>query len=210
MESTFMLQRAYATLELRDVDSEKRVLTGIATTPSTDRYGDIIESDGATVSLPIPFLWQHDSMQPIGQVTAAKARKDGIEVRVDLAKVEEPGTLRDRLEEAWQSIKTGLVRGLSIGFRGLEHTYIENSYGIHFLKWEWLELSAVTIPANADASITAIKRFDGEVLRALQGNQAQQRAGVRLIHPSAEGSRKPLSRTARGAVLLNSPGGNKS
>src|SRR5690606_2093463 len=48
----------------------------------------------------------------------------------------------------------------SIGFQSVESARIEGSYGIRFLKWLWLELSAVTIPANAEATITAIKSLD--------------------------------------------------
>src|SRR5699024_2113185 len=69
----------------------------------------------------------------------------------------EPGALRDRLEEAWQSVKAGLVRGLSIGFKPLETEPIKDTMGLRFKAWEWLELSAVTIPANSEASIQTIK-----------------------------------------------------
>jgi HK97 family phage prohead protease len=136
------------------------VLEGIASTPSTDRVGDIVEPMGAVFKLPLPLLWQHDAEQPVGHVVAASPNSSGIPVRVQLVKVATPGLLRDRLDEAWQSIKSGLVRGLSIGFTPVEYSYLEDTGGIHFSKWNWLELSAVTIPANADASISTIKRYD--------------------------------------------------
>lgn len=177
-----MLKRAYSLLEIKSVDEEKRELTGIATTPTADRYGDVVESKGAQFTLPIPFLWQHNSTQPIGHVTKAKATKDGIDVTVKLVKTDEPGTLKDRLDEAWQSIKLGLVRGLSIGFTSIEHAYLEETRGIHFLKWDWLELSAVTIPANAEASIQAIKSLDTQ-LRAASGKSHRV---VTLIPASRE------------------------
>lgn len=158
-----MMKRAYSLLQVKAFDEDKRELTGIATTPSTDSYGDVVEPKGAEFDLPIPFLWQHNSSQPIGHVTKATVKNDGIEVTVKLVKTDEPGTLKNRLDEAWQSIKLGLVRGLSIGFRSIEHTFIEGTHGIHFIKWMWLELSAVTIPANSDASITAIKSIDREI-----------------------------------------------
>ena len=112
-----MLKRAYSLLEIRAVDEETRELTGIATTPTTDRYGDIVEPKGAEFTLPLPFLWQHDASQPIGHVTRAKATKEGIEVVIRLVKTDEPGSLKNRLDEAWQAIKLKLVRGLSIGFQ---------------------------------------------------------------------------------------------
>ena len=149
--------RAYSTFEVKEINEDERVIEGIATTPSTDRVGDIVEPKGAQYKLPLPLLWQHNSAEPIGHVLSAKVSKDGITVRAQFAKVAEPGRLKDRLDEAWQSVKHKLVRGLSIGFRSIEHSFMEEGNGIRFLKWDWLELSAVTIPANQEATITAIK-----------------------------------------------------
>lgn len=159
--------RAYSTLEVKALDDEKRVITGIASTPSPDRMQDVVEPKGAQFKLPIPFLWQHNHDEPIGHVTDAKVTQKGIEVSVQLTQVEEPGKLKDRLDEAWQSIKSGLVRGLSIGFSAKEFEQIPGSWGLRFLSWEWFELSAVTIPANADATITSVKSIDREQRAAL-------------------------------------------
>ncbi len=155
-----MLGRAYSRLEIKSLDEAQRVITGIATSASTDRMGDVVEPSGAKFTLPIPLLWQHDSKQPIGEVYAAKATKNGIEISARIAKTDIPGLLKDRLDLAWQSIALKLVRGLSIGFQSLEEAYDKTSGGFHFLQWEWLELSAVTIPANSDASISTIKALD--------------------------------------------------
>ncbi|MCV0161044.1 phage major capsid protein [Pseudomonas aeruginosa] len=159
--------RAYSTLEVKALDDEKRVITGIASTPSPDRMQDVVEPKGAQFKLPIPFLWQHNHDEPIGHVTEAKVTQKGIEVSVQLTQVEEPGKLKDRLDEAWQSIKSGLVRGLSIGFSAKEFEQIPGSWGLRFLSWEWFELSAVTIPANAEATITSVKSIDREQRAAL-------------------------------------------
>lgn len=156
------MDRAYSVLEIKAVDEDARVLTGIATTPSTDRMDDIVEPKGAQFTLPIPFLWQHNQAEPIGHVIAASVTAKGIEVSVQLASIDEPGKLKDRLDEAWQSIKAGLVRGLSIGFSAIESANIDGTWGRRFMKWDWLELSAVTIPANADASIQTIKSIDSK------------------------------------------------
>jgi HK97 family phage major capsid protein/HK97 family phage prohead protease len=162
-----IMNRAYSTLELKAVDDGKRTFTGIASTPSTDRMGDVVEPKGAQFKLPIPFLWQHNASDPIGWITSAKVTDKGIEVTGEVAKLEEDCELKNRLDYAWQMLKSKLVRGLSIGFNSIESARIENSYGYRFLKWEWLELSAVTIPANQDASITAIKSADMRTLAAL-------------------------------------------
>lgn len=160
------MNRAYSTLEIKSVNEETRKFSGIASTPSTDRMGDIVEPKGAQFKLPIPLLWQHNSSDPIGWVTSAKVTKDGIEVEGEVANISEDGSLKDRLKTAWQMIKGKLVRGLSIGFNSIESARIDGTYGIRFIKWEWLELSAVTIPANQEASITAIKSADSAYLAA--------------------------------------------
>lgn len=157
--------RVHSVITIKAVDDEKREFVGIASTPATDRMDDIVEPAGAQYKLPISLLWQHDRMLPVGTIVTAKATKAGIEVRGSIPKVDAPLGLAARLEEAWQSLKHELVRGLSIGFRAIEYSFMDNG-GIHFTKWEWLELSLVTIPANAEATITSIKSFDQKLLAA--------------------------------------------
>ncbi len=157
--------RVHSVVTIKAIDDEAREFVGIASTPATDRMDDIVEPSGAEYKLPLALLWQHDRMLPVGTILTAKATKAGIEVRGSIPKVDAPQGLAARLEEAWQSLKHQLVRGLSIGFRPLEYSFMDNG-GIHFTKWEWLELSLVTIPANAEATITSIKSFDREQLAA--------------------------------------------
>ena len=147
--------KAYGKFEIKEASEEQRIIKGIATTQTLARDGDIVEPSGAEFALPIPFLWQHQRDKPIGEVIAARVTDKGIEVEIQLAQINESGKLKERLDEAWHSIKSGLVKGLSIGFRGKEYAYTES--GIHFTKWDWHELSAVTVPANSEATITAIK-----------------------------------------------------
>lgn len=179
------MKRAYSLLTVKSVDEDAREIVGIATTPTADRAGDIVEPKGAQFELPIPLLWQHDSRKPIGHVTHAKVTDAGIEIRAKLLNIDEPGVLKDRLDEAWQSIKHVLVKGLSIGFQPVESARIEGSYSYRFMKWLWLELSAVTIPANGEATITQIKSIDTE-LRAATGTK--QHVVVRLDAPGASGT----------------------
>lgn len=183
------MDRAYSVITVKSIDEDQRTFTGIATTPTPDRMQDVVEPDGAQFKLPIPLLWQHDSRQPIGHVTAAKVGKDGITVTAKLVKMADPGKLKDRLDEAWQSIKSGLVRGLSIGFRGIETQDIKDTWGIRFVKWDWLELSAVTVAANADCSITAIKSIDQALLAA--SGRARGAGGRQL--PGASGLKHAAS-----------------
>ena len=161
-----MKNKAYSFFEIKSVKAAdangKRKFTGIASTPTPDRMQDVVEPKGAEFKLPLPLLWQHDHADPIGWITKAQVTSKGIEVEGEVADVKEPGALQDRLASAWQMLKSKLVSGLSIGFKPLEWNYIEGTnYGMHIVKWMWMELSAVTIPANQEATITAIKAASG-------------------------------------------------
>ena len=90
-----------------------------------------------------------------------KATAQGIEFDAFLPEIADAGAVRDRVNEAWHSIKAGLITGVSIGFRPLAHGIKElASGGLHFLKTEICELSLVTVPANVETTIQTIKAFD--------------------------------------------------
>jgi HK97 family phage prohead protease len=190
------MNRAYSVLDVKSVDAENRIIRGTATTPTPDRMGDIVEPLGVEFKNPMPLLWQHQSDKPVGTVKFDKPTKNGITFVAQLAKIDEPGTLKDRIDEAWQSVKAGLVSAVSIGFRALEYAFIEGTGGIRFEKSEVMELSLVTIPANADATISQIKSID-TAIRAEAGI-AEDRPEIQTEAPAATG------KTAR-VVKLNDP-----
>src|SRR5580765_5997705 len=169
-----MMNRAYSLLEIKRVDEDARVITGLATTPAADRMNDVVEPEGAVFKLPIVLLWQHRSDEPIGKVTHATVTKAGIEIVAQIAK-----GVTAEIDRAWSLIKAGLVPGLSIGFKSLEHEIIPKTKGIRFKRWEFLELSAVTIPANSTATITTIRNLD-TAQRAASGHDA---GGVVRVNP---------------------------
>lgn len=171
------MSRAYSTLTIKRASEASREISGIASTPAIDQAGDIVEPMGGEFALPLPFLWQHDASQPIGQVTYAKATAKGIEFRAKLANVAEPGKLKDRLQEAFLSIREGLVRGISVGFMPLESEPLPTG-GRRFTRWAWYELSAVTLACNQQASIQAIKAADMHTRKQVASNRV-----VRLDTP---------------------------
>lgn len=181
------MQRAYAFIETKAVNEDQRIIEGLATTPAADRVGDQVDPMGAVFKLPLPLLWQHDHDEPVGQVIWAQKTAKGIKFRAQFAKTDEPGTLKDRLDEAWQSIKLKLVQAVSIGFRDLEHTVLDNG-GWKFLRWEWLELSPVTVPANAQATITSIKAIDRRARRIqTKANTPEYHVGASKTLPVKDG-----------------------
>jgi HK97 family phage prohead protease len=164
-----MQNRAYSVLTIKGVDEAARTIRGVATTPAVDRVGDIIDPMGVKFINPLAFLWQHQHDKPIGSVKFDKPTAKGIGFEATIAHPDtvESAGLKDRLQEAWDSIKTGLVRAVSVGFRPIEYSFMDTG-GIRFSETEVFELSAVTIPANSDALITTIKSIDAG-LRAKEG-----------------------------------------
>ena len=162
-----MQNRAYSVLTIKSVDEDKRIIRGVATTPSVDRVGDIIDPLGVKFQNPLSFLWQHQHDKPIGSVKFDKPTAAGIDFEAEIAHPDtvESASLKDRLQEAWDSIKTGLVRAVSVGFRPIEYAFMDNG-GIRYSETEVYELSAVTIPANSDALITTIKSIDAAARKA--------------------------------------------
>lgn len=188
------MNRAYSVLEIKAVSEDAREIEGIATTPSTDRMGDIVEPLGAKFAAELPLLWQHDHHSPVGHVRFGKPTAKGIPFKATISRVEEEGELKARLDLAWQSVKAKLVRAVSIGFRAMEYALMEGG-GVRFTETEILELSLVTVPANADCTITTIRSIDS-AFRAASGRPEDD--DVDRTPPGASGPTK----TARPVVSL--------
>ncbi|MDM1545525.1 HK97 family phage prohead protease [Ignatzschineria indica] len=154
--------RAYSVVSVKNFEDKDDffIFSGIATTPKTDRHGDVVEPKGIEFENPVPLLWQHRHAEPVGHVYFEEATDEGVKFTAKIPYIKEDGELKKRVDEAIHSIKYGLVRCLSIGFRTLKYAWIDETYGMHIQEWECYELSLVTIPANSDAIITEIKRLD--------------------------------------------------
>lgn len=159
-----MTNKAYSILTVNkqyiDSETDERVITGIATTPAADRVNDVIVPQGVTFKNPLPLLWQHDHSKPVGTVYFEEPTEQGIKFVARIANIEDEGTLKDRCNEAWQSVKAGLVRGVSIGYRAIGAVEHIANGGILYASTEVFELSLVTIPCNSDATIELIKSLD--------------------------------------------------
>jgi HK97 family phage prohead protease len=146
-------------LEVKAFDTDQRTFKGWATTPAADRVSDTINPLGAKFQNPLVLLHQHQHDAPIGTVTFGKPTAKGIEFEAQIPDIAEAGPLKDRVDTAWGEIKHGLVRAVSIGFRPLKYAFLDDG-GIDFQEIEIFELSTVSIPANAEAVITAVKSLD--------------------------------------------------
>jgi HK97 family phage prohead protease len=153
------MERGYSTFIIKRASEVERTIEGWCSTPSVDLAGDVVEPSGMRpVKGSLPLLWQHSPSQPIGRVLSVTPSSEGVWFKAQLAKVDEPGTLRDRLTEAWQSIAAGLVRGISIGFTGVDWDRLATG-GRRWKSWILHEVSCVTIPCNVDCTAATVKRY---------------------------------------------------
>lgn len=132
-----------------------RTFTGIATTPSPDRYGEIVLPKGAEFKLPIVLLAFHNTRSPVGSVTKATVTDAGIEVVCEFV----PAGVDAEADRCYGLAKAGALTGLSVGFAPIETEMDAEGRVVH-TKWDWVELSLVSVPANQDAGVLNVKEKD--------------------------------------------------
>ena len=146
-----------------------------------DSYGDVIapgafaralaehESSGSRPAM----LWQHDTRAPIGLWTRLREDQRGLAVEGKL-------TLEvQRAKEAYALLRDGALGGLSIGFRTRRSEAGEHG-GRLLTELELLEISLVTLPANAAARVATVKADDANNAELDALAASLRRAAARL------------------------------
>jgi len=178
MDDTKQLKQfATMTCDVKEADGENdRVLRFVGSTATRDRMGDEIDIKGwqtkAYMKNPV-FLWAHNySEPPIGKAVKVEKTDKGLIFDIEFA----PADVYPKAEQIYQLYKNGFLRATSVGFKSLSSEWIDDTTeeeakkrkktpdlraGKSFAKQELLELSAVPVPANPDALMTArTKGFD--------------------------------------------------
>ena len=138
---------------VRKATNEGRTLGGefVISDESTDRMGDVIvqagwKFDGFEIN-PIA-LFNHDSSFPIGTWKNIRREGDRTLGRLELA---EAGT-SDRIDELRRLVDQDILRAVSVGFRPLKTEPVgKGKSGLRFVESDLLEVSLVSVPANANA-----------------------------------------------------------
>lgn len=153
-------------------EDDKLIINGMASTTETDRMGDIVTAsawanDNALRNFknnPI-LLFNHDYNRPIGKVTETYATQFGLEVTAEISKAAEPslyGLIGDKV-----------LSTFSIGFMIKDARYAPEEDIFYITEVELLELSCVSVPANAGCTFNVVKGYDGDYssLRKNFGNE---------------------------------------
>lgn len=170
------MDRVY--FETKIIADDAGAISGIAWKfDVADRIGDMILPGAfAKAALPIPMLFGHDMNDPIGTWDTATEKSGGLHVTGKLL-VDDVA----RAREVRALVKSGAVRGISIGFI-TKKAKARSAGGRTISQLELLEASLVTIPMHPGARITSAK----SAIQAITIAEAINRATAAL----STGSRK--------------------
>jgi HK97 family phage prohead protease len=147
-------------LELKSLDQAGRFAGYASLFGNVDNQKDRVEPGAFQQSLvkkagDIKLLWQHHMDEPIGQIEALYEDERGLYMEGRLMLTLQRG------REAYELIKAGALKGLSIGYRPITYR-IDPQTGIrHLQQVDLFEISVVTFPANDAAEITVVKSEEG-------------------------------------------------
>lgn len=155
-----------------DLRTQGTRFTAIISTDSVDRDGEVL-MPGGMVSTDFErlgtVLWNHNPDQPIAKLVPGSIRKTERTIEATAEFVPRP----DDWEGEWfpdfvsAMVKAGAIRGVSVGFRPLELPRQATQKDIErygdgvqrvYRRWELLEFSPVSVPANQDALIVAVSK----------------------------------------------------
>ena len=129
----------------------------IISTSALARDGHILEPSGCDLTNyranPI-VLWQHNPDVPVGRAADLAVEGDHIQARIMFA----PAGVSPKADEVRGLVKTGIVSGVSVGFDVLDSEPLDPKKpygGQRFTKWELLECSFCSVPADPGAAVTA-------------------------------------------------------
>lgn len=158
-------------LEIKAV-SEAGEFEGYASTfGNIDAYDDTIQQGAfaETIKEKTPaLLWQHDASEPVGVISELKEDDNGLYVkgRLLVGKV-------SKATEAYELLKAGAIKGLSIGYVAIKWETEKNSeakYGVirRLTEIDLWEISLVTFPADSFAEVTGVKAIKEMSVREIE------------------------------------------
>jgi HK97 family phage prohead protease len=138
----------------------ERQIRVIASDATPDRMGDVLEANGCQLAdfrqNPV-MLAQHDSNKPIGRWPSIEVKNGRLEALGEFA----PEGVSDLADEYCRLAKSGIIRAVSVGFIPIEYEPRRGG-GYLFKRWDLLELSLVSVPANPNALVIE-RRLSGAV-----------------------------------------------
>ncbi len=125
---------------------------------NVDLDGDVIDPKAFNRSLSqqksVPILWQHEPARPAGVSLELAADAHGLRLKGRLLLTTTIG------REAYEYVKAGIVKGLSIGCSVITSDWRDSATRV-LKELRLHEISLVSIPANPLAEVTSVKHCAG-------------------------------------------------
>ena len=166
-------------IELKSVRSDGRFAGYASVFGNVDSQRDVVRKGAFLRSLrarsaPLQVLWQHQWNEPIGVIERIFEDAHGLYVEgrlmMDVA----------RAKEAMALMKSGIVRGLSIGYTVKSSRRNPDSGVRELLEIDLWEISVVTMPANHAARVTIVKHAETMPDQALMAALARATAQLEI------------------------------
>lgn len=178
------VERKLCGVEVKALDDGSDVTARISVAVP-DREGDVVLPSGLEATSfkrnPVVLL-QHDQSRPIGRAVSLRTTSNAVVATMKFA--ERPDTHPDAAEWMPDTVrslmKQGVLSAFSVGFRVPRDGFRDATdkdmerFGAGtrrvITRWELLEFSVVSVPANAEALATAVSKGlvpDGDVVRRL-------------------------------------------
>ncbi len=136
----------------------EREIGVVAATAQLARDGHVLEPSGINLTNyrknPV-VLWSHNPEQPVAACTAIAVENGALGARIEFA----PTGASATADEICALVKSGIVRGVSIGFDPVEAEPLDPSRGsrggLHITQSELLEISLCAVPVDTGAAVVA-------------------------------------------------------
>lgn len=125
-------------------------------------------------------LWSHNPDLPIGNAPDIIVEADKIRARIAFA----PAGISAKADEVCGLMKSGVVRAVSVGFNPIDGEPLNSAKprgGQRFTDWELLELSAVSVPSDPDALVTARAHGDAPMPETAPVTREVRPSGSRAV-----------------------------
>ena len=150
-------------IEIKETNDEKRELTVVGSTQTSDRDRDVVNVSGMDLKnykKNPTFIWAHRGSDTPENVmgTAKKVWVDGDKLMFKLEFLD--SDINPRADMVYKMYKAKALRAFSIGFAPdwEKAAYNEKRGGFDFPSAELLEISAVPVPANPAALANELKQ----------------------------------------------------
>ncbi|MBT8349003.1 MAG: hypothetical protein HKP62_06135, partial [Sulfurovum sp.] len=147
--------------KVKEVSEEDNaiIIEGYANTTSADRVGDVVLQEAWSkggmlnyLSNPIVLAF-HDHSKPIGNVIEHSVDSNGLRVVAKVFKA---------AGNTYEFVKQGILRTFSVSFQVKDADYEQDKDLFYIKDLELLEISVVSVPANAGSVFSVRKSFDTE------------------------------------------------